>query len=148
MKKGIDYIWVWTWAMVFNNLGEVFISQRWPKAKNEKWKWEFPGGGVDFGETCENTILREVKEEFDMHIEITELLEVVNHIIPEENQHWVSPSYIAKYISWDIKIMEDDKCVWFKWVKLEELGKYDLSLASLQNYHTYTDKYGHIPPTK
>ena len=62
MKKGIDFIGVGVGAIIFNNEGKVLIAQRGLKARNEVGKWEFPGGGVKFGEICENAIKREVKE--------------------------------------------------------------------------------------
>lgn len=51
MKPGKDYIGVGVGGMVFNAAGEVFLSQRGPKATNERGAWEFPGGRVEFGET-------------------------------------------------------------------------------------------------
>jgi len=86
--------------------------------------------------------VREVKEEFDIVIDVLELLEVVNHIIPEEKQHWVSPSYIAKHIGGEPKIMEPDKCTGMKWVSLSEINRDDLSLASRSNYDKFIKRYG------
>lgn len=142
MKKGIDFIGVGTGAIVFNDEGKILISQRGPKARNESGKWEFPGWSVNFGEHCEDAIVREVKEEFDIDIQVIELLEVVNHIIPDEKQHWVSPSYIAKHISWNPKIMEPHKCTGMKWVKIKDIDPKELSIASKSNYEKYIEKYG------
>ena len=65
MKRGVDYIGVGAGAIIFNNEGKVFISQRGPGARNESGKWDFPGGGVEFGERCEDAVVREIKEEFE-----------------------------------------------------------------------------------
>lgn len=141
MKKGIDYIGVGTGAMIFNDEGQVFLAQRGPKSRNEVGKWDFPGGCVEFGETCEDAVIREVKEEFDMDIEIIELLMVVNHILPEEKQHWVSPAFIAKYTGGETKIMEPEKCSGFKWVEISEIKPEELSSSSRLNYEKFLEKY-------
>lgn len=140
MKKGVDYIGVGAGAMIFNEEGHVFINKRGPEARNESGKWEFPGGGVEFGETCETAVIREVFEEFNFKIEVVELLEVVNHIIPDENQHWVSPSFIAKHISGEPQIMEPTKCTDFKWTPIEEINPEELSIASRSNFESYMRK--------
>lgn len=141
MKKGVDFIGVGCGAMVFDN-GLVFLAKRGEKCRNEKGLWDFPGGGVRFGETCEEAVTREIKEEYDLDIEVTELLEVIDHIIPKEGQHWVSPSFIAKKIGGTAKNMEPEKCSEFKWVKLSEINPEALSAPSKSNYFKYIQKYG------
>lgn len=76
VKVGFDVIGVGVGAMIFNERGEVFLSQRGPKAKNERGTWEFPGGGVEFGEKLVDAIQREILEEYGMVIEIDSLLGV------------------------------------------------------------------------
>ena len=142
MKKGIDFIGVGTGALIFNDQGEVFLAQRGPKARNEVGKWEFPGGAVEFGETCEKAIVREIKEEFEIQIEVVEFLEVVNHILPKEKQHWVSPSFIAKHIKGTPKIAEPEKCLGFKWIKISKINPQELSCASRSSYKKFIEKYG------
>lgn len=142
MKKGIDFIGVGAGAIIFNDEGKVFLAKRGPKARNETGKWEFPGGSVEFGETCEKAIAREIKEEFNICIKVIELLDVVNHILPEEHQHWVSPSFIAKLVGGLPTIMEPYKCTQFKWIKFSEINFEDLSKASKSNYLKFVEKYG------
>jgi 8-oxo-dGTP pyrophosphatase MutT (NUDIX family) len=64
MKKGIDYIGVGVGAVIFNREGPVFLARRGKQARNESGKWEFPGGGVEFGETLEHALAREILEEY------------------------------------------------------------------------------------
>jgi mutator protein MutT len=61
MKKGIDYIGVGVNAVIVNAQGKVFLAKRGKEARNESGKWEFPGGGVEFGEALEQALVREVK---------------------------------------------------------------------------------------
>jgi len=146
MKRGIDYIGVGTGAMIFNKEGKIFIAQRGPKARNERGKWDFPGGSVEFGERCEDAIIREIVEEHDMEIEIISLLEVCNHIITEENQHWVSPSFIARHKSREPRIVEPEKCTAFQWIEISKINPDELTNTSRQNFNTYIKLYGYNPP--
>lgn len=136
MKRGIDYIGVGVGAAIFDKKGRVFITKRGRAAKNERGLWEIPGGGVEFGETFEEAIKREIREEHGIEIKILDLLGICDHIIPEENQHWVSPTYICKIIKGTPRILEPQKCEqigWFTLAKAEKLPlsivtKYDISL--------------------
>ena len=141
MKRGIDYIGVGVGAMIFNAAGAVFLSQRGPLAKNERGTWEFPGGGVEFGERLQDAIKREILEEYDMVIALTALLAVDDHILPDEGQHWVSPTYLAKHISGDHRIMEPGKCTAIGWFTLDNLPA-PLSAITQMNVASYQQKYG------
>lgn len=69
MKRGIDYIGVGVGAAIFNTEGKLFITLRGKEAKNERGKWEIPGGSVEFGETFQEAIKREIKEEVGVEVE-------------------------------------------------------------------------------
>jgi ADP-ribose pyrophosphatase YjhB (NUDIX family) len=56
MKKGVDFIGVGVGAIILNDEGKVFLAKRGHKAKNERGTWEFPGGGVEFGEKLVDAI--------------------------------------------------------------------------------------------
>lgn len=141
MKKGVDYIGVGVGALIVNDRGEFFLAKRGRDARNESGKWEFPGGGVEFGETIEETIIREMKEEYDIDIEIIELLGVNNHIIPDEKQHWVAPSFICKIIQGTPRIREPHKCEAIGWFSLEDISCMDISLVTRSNLRDIKKKY-------
>ena len=141
MRKGIDFIGVGVGALIFNKDGKVSLSKRGPKARNESGKWDFPGGSVEFGENLQDALKREIKEEFNIDIEITGLLEVCNHIIPEEKQHWVSPTFIAKLVSGNPEIMEPGKIDDIGWFDINDIPR-PLTITSSQNYRTYMNRFG------
>ena len=47
--------------------GRVLISKR-PKGKHMSGFWEFPGGKLEIGETPEECLIREIKEEIDINL--------------------------------------------------------------------------------
>ncbi len=123
MKKGVDYIGVSVGAMIFNDKGEIFLSKRSQKTKNERGCWEAPGGSVGFGEKLVTAIKREMFEEYGIKIEILEQMPAVDHFIPKEKQHWVPTCFIAKIKSGKPKIMEPEKCDGIGWFSLNKLPK-------------------------
>ncbi|NTU69633.1 NUDIX domain-containing protein [bacterium] len=131
-KKGVDYIGVGCGALIVNDKSEVLLMQRGPKAKNEVGFWAQPGGTVEFGETIKGAIIREIKEELDIDIELFELLSITDHIMPDENQHWVAASYKAKIISGEPKIMEPEKISDLRWFPLNEIPE-KLSLTTVNS---------------
>ncbi len=139
MIAGKDYIGVGVGAIVFNDEGQVFLAQRGPHVRNEKGCWEFPGGQVEFGEELPTAIQREFREEFGMEIEIVELLCVSDHILPDEHQHWVSPTFIARHASGVPQIQEPEKCTALGWFVLSELPQ-PLSVVSEDNSKRYNEK--------
>lgn len=130
MKKGVDYIGVGIGAVLFNKEGKIFLSKRGQKARNERGRWECPGGALEFGDSFENTIVREIKEEFGIDIEVVDQLATFNHLIPEENQHWVALCFICKLKSGEPQILEPEKCEEIGWFTMEEMQKIPLTIAS------------------
>ncbi len=133
MKKGVDYIGVGVGAAIINREGKIFLSLRGKKVNNEKGKWETPGGGVEFGEILEEAIVREMKEEYNIDIEVIEPLGIHSHIIPDEKQYWVAPTYISKIKSGTPKILEPEKCDAIGWFTIAEAEKLPLSLVTQQD---------------
>ena len=58
-------------AAIIINDGKVFATQR--GYGEFKDGWEFPGGKIDAGETPEEALVREIKEELDTEVEVKEL---------------------------------------------------------------------------
>lgn len=141
MNPGHDYIGIGVGAMVFNDRNEVFLAQRGPQAKNERGCWEFPGGSVDFGERLEDAIRREFVEEYDMEIAVERLLHVVDHLLTNEGQHWVSPTFLARHVSGEPRIVEPEKCSAIGWFSLSMLPS-PLSVATAEDMRIYGAQRG------
>ncbi|QRK04850.1 NUDIX domain-containing protein [Archangium violaceum] len=68
--------------------------RRMPEADH----WGLPGGKVDFGETVEAAVIREIAEELGVEIVIDELLCIVDQIDRAAGTHWVAPVYRADIV--------------------------------------------------
>jgi len=141
MQKGIDYIGVGVGAAIFNSKGELFITKRGKEAKNERGKWEIPCGSVEFGETFEQAIKREIREELGIEIKIIELLGICDHIIPDEKQHWVSPTFICKITRGIPEIKEPEKCEQIGWFTLNKAEQLPLSIVTTYDVSLLKSKY-------
>lgn len=65
-------------ALIRNDEGKIFLQRRLGKRfVDAHAKWEFPGGKVDFGETPEEAVIRECKEEISCDVRVVRLLPTV-----------------------------------------------------------------------
>jgi 8-oxo-dGTP diphosphatase len=91
------------------------------KAAPEAGCWSILGGKVDFLETVKDCAIREAYEEAGVRIEIERLLCITDHLLPAENQHWVSPSYLARIIEGEAYNREPHKSEEVRWFGLDDL---------------------------
>jgi len=136
VKRGIDYIGVGIGAIITDNRGRLFLARRGIKAKNERGLWEFPGGSVEFGETMAAALRREMREEFGIEIIVGKLLDVVDHILKEERQHWISPTFLCTIAAGEPHIMEPEKCAEIGWFPPDAVPK-ELTQISCENLSHY-----------
>lgn len=131
MKAGIDYIGVSAGAFIINSKGEVLLCKRSKNARNEKGKWEAPGGQVHFGETREQAIKREIKEELGVEIQIIRVLNIADEILKKDRQHWLPTTFLVKIKKGIPKIMEPEKCDKIGWFSLNKIPKKISYITSL-----------------
>ena len=68
-------------AAIVQDGGRIFATQR--GYGEFKDGWEFPGGKMENGETLQQALARELKEELDMEAEIGEMFETVEYDYPK-----------------------------------------------------------------
>lgn len=67
-------------AAVIRDKDKIFATQR--GYGEFKDGWEFPGGKMEPGETPQQALVREIKEELDTEIEVQELIDTVEYDYP------------------------------------------------------------------
>jgi 8-oxo-dGTP diphosphatase len=121
LKPGKDYIGVGGGVLILDDQDRTLLIKRAGDVKNEAGWWSKPGGTIDYGEKVIDAMKREIKEELDIEIEINGYLLHTDHVIKEDNQHWVAFNYIAKIESGKPKNMEPHKCDEISWFTLDNL---------------------------
>jgi len=113
-----------TCAIIIHN-EKILICQR-SNTMSLPLKWEFPGGKVEPGEDETRTIVREIKEELHLDIEVTKRLQPVEHDYPAFRIRLVP--FIAKMIGGELLLEEHADA---RWIAVNELNRYDWAPADL-----------------
>src|SRR3989338_6088184 len=123
MKQGFDYIGVTVCFYCHDCKGRLLLHQRSQKFRDEKGRWDCGGGAVKFGETFQQAVKREVREEYSCEILKLDFARVNNVIRTHEGRktHWIAVIFAAKVDPNEVKIGDKkkiDKIGWFKPNKL------------------------------
>jgi 8-oxo-dGTP diphosphatase len=106
-------------VLIVNENNEVLLGLR--NSELGKNTWAPPGGKLDMFESFEVGISREVKEETDLNISNLVFICVTNDSMEDIGKHYVTLFFSTTEYSGDIKIMEPDKCLEWKWFDPKQL---------------------------
>ena len=98
--------------------GRLFATQR-GYGDYKDW-WEFPGGKIEPGETPEQALKREIKEELDTEINVGDHLITVEYDYPKF--HMTMGCYLCSVVSGKLTLLEHEAA---KWLAKEELDSVD-----------------------
>lgn len=101
-----------------NDKKEIFVTQR--GYGEFAGGWEFPGGKIEEGETPQEALIREIKEELDADILVGDLIDVVEYDYP--NFHLSMNCYWCELKSEHVELKEHEDA---KWLIREELSTVD-----------------------
>lgn len=113
-----------TCAIIEHN-NKVLICQRSGRMKLP-FKWEFPGGKVEIGESKEECLKREIQEELGLAVEVGSALTPVVHHYPEFSL-CLYP-FLCKWTGGSLAIAEHAQAIW---VNKSELQNYDWAEADV-----------------
>ncbi len=105
--------------------GRILIGKR-KRGKRHSKNWELPGGTVEVGETHEECLIRELKEEFDVAANIGDFICSTEHTYAPDFTIRLS-AYRVTIASADLKLNDHDEV---RWVYLSELPDYLLDETS------------------
>ena len=125
LKLDMKHIHVVAAVIIHNK--KILCVQRGP-AKYEyiSKKWEFPGGKLEEGETKLEAIIREIKEELHMDIQVDAFLMTVNHTYPDFQL--TMDTFLCSSESGEITLTEHGA---FKWLDKSELAGLDWAAADV-----------------
>ena len=121
VKKSIEV----SAALIFRD-GQLLITQRHAKS-HLGGLWEFPGGKREAGETFEQCLVREIREELGVEIFVGELFEEIRHDYPEKSVHL--KFFICQLISGEPQPLD---CAAVKWIEQAQLDAHEFPAADAQ----------------
>lgn len=95
-------------AAIILHEGRVFATQR--GYGEFKDGWEFPGGKVEDGESLQNALIREIREELDTEIEVGKLLDTVEYDYPKF--HLSMACFLCTIKSGNLVLKEHEAAKW------------------------------------
>ena len=125
-----------TCAIIRNEENDVLVVRRGENSDLPD-KWEFPGGKVKEGESYEECIIREIKEELSIEISIVGKLQPVEYHYPEKSIRLIP--FVCRIKSGDIILTDHSE---FRWLTRNEIPTLTWASADLKVMHTYFDDAG------
>lgn len=95
-------------AAIILHGNDIFVTQR--GYGEFKGGWEFPGGKVEQGESSQAALMREIKEELDMEIEVGKLFQTVEYDYPQF--HLSMDCFLCKIKSGSPVLKEHEAARW------------------------------------
>ena len=115
--------------------GTFMICQR-PAHKARGLLWEFVGGKVEPGETGEQALVRECREELDVTVEVGSVFCAVDHVYPDITIRLTL--YEASVAAGTPTLLEHND---LRWITPAEMGQYDFCPADEDILRLIRDKY-------
>lgn len=120
-------------AIIEHN-GKVLAGQR-SAALSFPLQWEFPGGKQEESETDEETLVREIREELNVEIDIIQKLPVTT-----KDQGWreiILVPFVCRLRTHDIVLSEHEQISWLEPQDLPTLDWTEADLGVIQSYYAY-----------
>ena len=118
MSKKIEVVAALIWS------GERFLICQRPQNKARALLWEFVGGKVEIGETKEEALVRECKEELDVILSVKDLFMEVTHEYPDVTVHL--SLFNATILEGEPKMLEHND---IKWITPKEIPDFNFCPA-------------------
>lgn len=107
--------------------GDRFLACQRPPQKARGCMWEFVGGKVEPGETRQQALIRECREELDITVSVGEVFMELDHVYPDLTIHLTL--FCASIVQGTPKLLEHmDLC----WMTAEEIDKFAFCPADQQ----------------
>ena len=99
---------------VIKNENKIFATAR--GYGELKGQWEFPGGKIEAGETPQEALVREIKEELETTIQVGDLIDTIEYDYP--TFHLSMDCYWCDVVEGELKLLEAESA---RWLSKEEL---------------------------
>ena len=112
-------------GIIKNNANEILIVKRHPKSKTDPEMWELPGGKVEKGEFFADALVREIKEETNLDVNVGDFAEAIQNDYMHKRTVQVM-MYLCD-VKGEVKI-SDEHTDWM-WADLEKIKSLEISTS-------------------
>ena len=120
-------------AVIIVKDNRIFATQR--GYGEFKDGWEFPGGKIEPGESAQEALVREIREELDVDIRVGKLLETVEYDYPEF--HLTMHCFICELLSEEIVLKEHEDARWLKKDELDSVPWLPADITIIEKIKAY-----------
>lgn len=123
MRIGKDCIGVVCIFVCHDGQGNVLLQKRSVNCRDEQGTWDCGGGKLEFGETFEDAVRREVKEEYGAAAHDLQLCGAHNVLREHDGErtHWVAMTFAVRVEPTEVVIGEPEKVDEIGWFRMDAL---------------------------
>jgi len=124
LKRGVDFIGVTCSFVCHDGKGNILLHKRSKNCRDEQGNWDNGGGAHEFGHNFEDTIKREIEEEYGakaFNLQFVKVYDAHRKLKDGTPTHWVAVLYVAQVDPKQAKNNEPHKIDEIGWFSLDNL---------------------------
>ncbi|CAN5397715.1 hypothetical protein BH10PAT3_BH10PAT3_4470 [soil metagenome] len=137
--KGKSFTGISTAFICYDN-GKILLAKRSNNTRDEHGNWDAGAGGLKFGQSLEENLRREVKEEYNFiprKIEFLGYIDAFRTAPDGDPTHWLAVYFAVKVNTAELKINEPDLVDEYGWFALDSLPA-----PMHSQFPAFIDKFG------
>ena len=123
-KKGVDYTGIGVVFACHDGKGNFLFAKRGKGARDGHGLWELPAGGLDYGETVEEGMKRELKEELgiaSLHVAYIGYRDLIAKEGVQVVKHWIAFDFLVEVDPAKVQIAEPESCETIEWHTIDDV---------------------------
>lgn len=124
--KGVSFTGITTCFFCHDGNGNVFMAKRSSRSRDEHGNWDVGAGGLKWGVSAEDNVIREVEEEYGttpLEVKLLGYRDAFRELPDGSPTHWVALDFLVRVDASEVRINEPamfDESGWFSLNDLPE----------------------------
>ena len=130
-------------GVIKNEKGEILCTLRdQGKYDYVSFKWEFPGGKIEPGETPQEALVREIREELETEIRVGDLIDTIEYDYPAF--HLSMDCFFCTVKSGALVLKEHEAAKWLTEETLDSVDWLPADEGLVENIRRYLQSHAHL----
>lgn len=124
LNRGVDFIGVTCSFVCHDGNGRILLHKRSKHCRDEQGNWDNGGGAHEFGDNIEETVRREIKEEYGadaLDVKFIKVYDAHRKLKDGTPTHWLAVLFLVKVDPKQVKNNEPHKIDEIGWFTLDDL---------------------------